>query len=240
MRTVLFLCTDKIESQTAQILFEAEAQRMELPWVALAKTFAQNSSSEGASDLAAVLALDLEGDLNLPKPVTIADLQKSDLVIVLHRASQSLMQEEFPGWKGEIEHWQINSALDAGKTIWPNITNLVVRLILKGGKRPPVETTAAKQTVNTSLKNSSANAAAKNSAVRVSLDSKARRGKKVTVVSGLPLDEAAMEVLAAALKQSCGSGGTVKDGQIEIQGDHRDRIMAQLQERGYKPKRSGG
>ncbi len=74
----------------------------------------------------------------------------------------------------------------------------------------------------------------------MALSSKGRKGKKVTLVSGLPLDEAALEDLALALKQICGSGGTVKDGQIEIQGDHRDRIMAQLQSRGYKPKRAGG
>ena len=61
----------------------------------------------------------------------------------------------------------------------------------------------------------------------------------MTVISGLPLNEAGMEALTLELKQHCGSGGTVKSGQIEIQGDHRERVMMQLQNRGYKPKRIG-
>ena len=59
-------------------------------------------------------------------------------------------------------------------------------------------------------------------------------------MTGLPLDQAALEALATELKRSCGSGGTVKDGVIEIQGEHRDRVVAELTRRGFAAKRSGG
>lgn len=76
--------------------------------------------------------------------------------------------------------------------------------------------------------------------VRVGRETKGRKGKGVTVVTGVPLAGAALEDLASRLKRSCGSGGTVKDGVIEIQGDHRDAVMAALEPHGWTVKRSGG
>jgi len=60
------------------------------------------------------------------------------------------------------------------------------------------------------------------------------------MVSGLPLSAAALDELATRLKKLCGAGGAVKDGVIEIQGDHRDRLVAELRKLGYDAKRSGG
>jgi predicted translation initiation factor SUI1 len=62
----------------------------------------------------------------------------------------------------------------------------------------------------------------------------------VTTVSDLPLNEHGLTELATKLKQRLGTGGTVKDGRIEIQGDHRDRIVAELEGLGYRVKRAGG
>jgi len=76
--------------------------------------------------------------------------------------------------------------------------------------------------------------------VRVSRETKGRKGKGVTLISGLPLDEAGLAALAKDLKQRCGTGGTVRDGVIEIQGDHRDRLVLELQGRGHRVKRAGG
>ena len=76
--------------------------------------------------------------------------------------------------------------------------------------------------------------------VRVGRETKGRKGGGVTVVTGLPLDAAGLAALAGELKRRCGSGGTVKEGVIEIQGDHRDRLVGELQGRGYRVKRSGG
>ncbi len=76
--------------------------------------------------------------------------------------------------------------------------------------------------------------------VRVGRETKGRKGKGVTVVTGLPLAGAALEELATRLKKRCGSGGTVHEGVIEIQGDHRDTLVTELGRLGYAAKRSGG
>ncbi|MBT3066029.1 translation initiation factor Sui1 [Rhodoferax sp. U11-2br] len=76
--------------------------------------------------------------------------------------------------------------------------------------------------------------------VRVSRETKGRAGKGVTLVKGLALDDAALVTLGKQLKAACGSGGTVKDGVIEVQGDHCERVMALLQAQGHKVKRAGG
>jgi translation initiation factor 1 len=75
--------------------------------------------------------------------------------------------------------------------------------------------------------------------VRVSRSSAGRGGKLVTVVQGLPLTAAELEACAKRLKAACGSGGTAKEGRVEIQGDHVDRVMKALQAEGYAPKRAG-
>lgn len=76
--------------------------------------------------------------------------------------------------------------------------------------------------------------------VRVSREVAGRKGKGVSVVDGLPLGPEALAALAGELKRRCGSGGTVRDGRIEIQGEHRDRLVAELTARGYQVKRAGG
>lgn len=76
--------------------------------------------------------------------------------------------------------------------------------------------------------------------VKVSRETKGRKGKGVTLISGVPLGADSLAALAKNLKQLCGTGGTVKDGNIEIQGDHRDRLVVELQSRGYRVKRAGG
>jgi len=76
--------------------------------------------------------------------------------------------------------------------------------------------------------------------VTVRLDRKGRAGKSVTVVEGLPLSRNERETLLKQLKVRLGTGGTLTDSSIEIQGDHRDALMALLQSMGHRPKRSGG
>jgi translation initiation factor 1 len=76
--------------------------------------------------------------------------------------------------------------------------------------------------------------------VRVSRATKGRKGKGVTVITGVPLAGDALETLATRFKKRCGSGGTVDGGVIEIQGDHRDTLVAELGMLGYTVKRSGG
>lgn len=75
---------------------------------------------------------------------------------------------------------------------------------------------------------------------RVRLDTKGRKGKGVTVISGLSLDPPALAAFLKEMKHRCGSGGTVKEGQIEIQGDHRTLVADELNKRGWKFKLVGG
>jgi translation initiation factor 1 len=76
--------------------------------------------------------------------------------------------------------------------------------------------------------------------VRVGREVAGRGGKAVTVITGLRWDAAQLDELAARLKRLCGAGGAAKDGRIEIQGDHRDRLVAELCRLGFAAKRSGG
>jgi len=76
--------------------------------------------------------------------------------------------------------------------------------------------------------------------VRLSRQTKGRKGKGVTIITGVPLVGDELKKLATKLKQKCGCGGTVKDGTIEIQGDKRDLLMDILKKQGYTVKKSGG
>jgi translation initiation factor 1 len=83
-------------------------------------------------------------------------------------------------------------------------------------------------------------ASASSARVRVAREVAGRGGKAVSVVLGLPLDAAELETLGRELKKLCGAGGAVREGRIEIQGEHRDRLVEALRQRGYDAKRSGG
>jgi len=76
--------------------------------------------------------------------------------------------------------------------------------------------------------------------VRVGRETKGRKGKGVTVITGVPLDSNGLLELARQFKQKCGTGGTVKDGVIEIQGDQRETLVDMLTKQGYTVKITGG
>ncbi len=75
--------------------------------------------------------------------------------------------------------------------------------------------------------------------VRVGRSTKGRKGKVVTIVTGVPVPPDELRTLAGDLKRSCGTGGALKDGVIEIQGEHRDTLVSELEKRGFKVKRVG-
>lgn len=83
-------------------------------------------------------------------------------------------------------------------------------------------------------------AAVSDGIVRISRETKGRGGKAVTVVRGLVLDAASLDRMARQLRAACGSGGTVKDGVVEVQGDHCDKVLALLAGQGLKARRAGG
>lgn len=73
--------------------------------------------------------------------------------------------------------------------------------------------------------------------IRVRLETKGRKGKGVTVITGVPLAPAELAALGKQLKQQCGAGGTVKEGAIEVQGDHCESLAEALKQRGWRVKR---
>jgi predicted translation initiation factor SUI1 len=128
---------------------------------------------------------------------------------------------EVKDWEGRVERLA-SADLDDG------VNRLLARLL--GGNdnaavSPPVAPPPAPKKVHT---------------VKVSRETAGRKGKGVTVVSDLLLTEDQLKELATLLKNKCGTGGTAKDGRIEIQGEHRDRLVTELEKLGYKVKRAGG
>ena len=76
--------------------------------------------------------------------------------------------------------------------------------------------------------------------VRISRQTKGRKGAGVSIITGIPLEGKELKELAKTLKQQCGSGGTIKDGVVEIQGDHRQTLLLELQKKGWPVKLAGG
>ncbi|MGL1930259.1 MAG: translation initiation factor Sui1 [Desulfotalea sp.] len=80
----------------------------------------------------------------------------------------------------------------------------------------------------------------KDGVVRISRQTKGRKGSGVSIITGIPLQGTELKKVAKLLKQKCGSGGTVKDGVVEIQGDHREILLVELQKKGWTTKIAGG
>lgn len=106
-----------------------------------------------------------------------------------------------------------------------------------GGRMCPGCRAPAAQCV---CKAQSASAPRGDGVVRVSRETKGRGGKAVTVVRGVDLDATALAALGKRLRTACGAGGTVKDGVLEVQGDHCERVMDCLKNEGWTVKRAGG
>jgi protein-tyrosine phosphatase len=240
-RTVLFLCTGNYyRSRFAEILFNSVAGKVGLPWKASSKGLAleRGVNNVGPMALSAAKALEAMGVraadavARLPTQATGDDFALADWIVALKQAEHfPLMQERFPAWVEKVEFWNVDDAPEALALIEQEIMRFVAR-IMGGGERQEVPDAHEPPANNEPTK--------KPLAAKVGRETAGRRGKGVTTVFGLLLDETGLRELAATLKQRCGTGGTVKDGRIEIQGDQRERIVAELEKLGYKVKRVGG
>ena len=244
-KTVLFLCTGNYyRSRFAEIVFNHVAGKFGLSWKAFSRGLFLEPAARnvGPISVIAIEALDGMGirakdDVGrFPLRVTTDELEQSDFIVALKEAEHlPMLQERFPAWVEKVEFWEVDDDPAVLGLIEREVMDLVSRL-LSGGKRgdSPVQEDEPPKSI-ASVKNE-----ANGSVVRVGRETKGRRGKGVTTVSDVPLDEAGLEELASKLKLTCGTGGTAKDGRIEIQGDQRERITLALEEIGYKVKRVGG
>jgi protein-tyrosine phosphatase len=243
-KTVLFLCTGNYyRSRFAEALFNSVAGRMGLPWQASSRGLAlergvNNVGPMAASEIKALEALGVRaGDAitRMPAQVMTDDLEGAALIVALKHAEHlPLLQERFSAWADKVEFWHVDDAPEVLGLIEQEVMGLVARL-LGGGQCPASQPTEAAP-VPTAVKEP----AKKPITLKVGRETAGRRGKGVTTVFDVPLDEIGLKGLAALLKQRCGTGGTAKDGRIEIQGDQRERIVAELEKLGYRVKRVGG
>lgn len=212
-KSVLFLGTGgDYRSRSTETLFNTVAGRMGLPWRASSRQLAREGDAPGGA------------------PLSAADLEEADRIVGMAQAELlPLLQERFPAWVEKVEWWSVEDLPEAPARIEKEVMGLVAR-ILGGGTRPePADEPAPAPPPPR-----------KPLTARVGRETAGRRGKGVTTVFDLNLDEDSLRELAGTLKQRCGTGGTVKDGRIEIQGDQRERIVAELEKLGYKVKRVGG
>jgi translation initiation factor 1 len=240
-KAVLFLCTGNYyRSRFAEVLFNSVAGKMGLPWQALSRGLAleRGVNNVGPMAVSAIKALESLGVRaadavsRFPIQVTSEDLERADRIVALKQTEHlPLLQERFPAWTEKVEFWHVDDAPEVLALIEQEVNGLVAR-ILGGGNREDMPVPETPQPASEPPK--------KPITVRVGRETKGRRGKGVTTVSDVPLDEAGLLELAAKLKKRCGTGGTVKDGRIEIQGDQRERLVADLEGMGYKVKRVGG
>lgn len=246
-KTVLFLCTGNYyRSRFAEILFNAVAERMRLPWKASSRGLAleRGAGNIGPISQYVLQALEplgvraAEAVARFPAQVTLSDLEGAQHIVALKHAEHlPLIQERYAAWAEKVEFWHVDDAPGALSQIEREIMDLAARLIGGGQRREPSPLAPAPEAPAAAAPRETA---AARPVVRVSRETKGRRGKGVTIVSDVPLDAAGLEALAATLKQRCGTGGTVKEGRIEIQGDQRDRLVAVLEALGYRVKRVGG
>ena len=244
-QTVLFLCTGNYyRSRFAEVLFNSVAGKMGLPWRASSRGLAleRGVNNVGPMAASAVKALEVMGVLagdaltRMPAQVTTDELESAALVVALKHAEHlPLLQERFPAWAEKVEFWHVDDAPEVLGLIEQEVMGLVAR-ILGGSQRRESQPTEATAPVSPPVKEP----AKKAITLKVGRETAGRRGKGVTTVFDLPFDDDGVRELAATLQQRCGTGGTVKDGRIEIQGDQRERIVAELEKLGYKVKRVGG
>jgi predicted translation initiation factor SUI1 len=175
---------------------------------------------------------DVERCGRLPVQVTIDELVKADVIIALSQDEHlPLLQERFPAYAERVEFWHVDDAPESVALIERKIMDLMARLLGGGGEAPQQEVIEVAPSSAVPKKPMTA---------KVGRETAGRRGKGVTTVFDVPVDEDTLKELAAKIKQRCGTGGTVKDSRIEIQGDQRERIVAELEKLGFNVKRVGG
>jgi predicted translation initiation factor SUI1 len=267
-KSILFLCTGNYyRSRFAEIFFNSVATKLGLPWRAVSRGLALERGAGNVGPMAKSAIKELESKgirastefARAPLPASPADFAKADYIVALqHSEHLPLLQERHPAWIEKTEFWDVDDVPGICGLIETEVMDLTARLLSGGRRREPrprdeANANAPAAPVNDNPRSDNSKSKASQSSgsqpsgsqpngpiVKVGRETKGRRGKGVTTVMGVPLDAAGLAELASQLKQRCSTGGTVKDGVIEIQGDQRDRITIALEALGYRVKRAGG
>src|SRR5262245_4694192 len=193
--TVLFLCTGNYyRSRYAEILFNSVAGKMSMTWRASSRGLAleRGVNNIGPMAVSAIKALEARGLRafaefgRFPIQVTVADFEAAHWIVALKEAEHlPLLQERFPAWAEKVEFWHVDDAPEVLDLIEREIMDLAARLIGGGRKRvaPPPEIAVEPVIQNREKPKKSA------PVVRLGRETKGRRGKGVTTVSDVPLDE---------------------------------------------------
>ena len=136
-----------------------------------------------------------------------------------------------------FELWDMTEKQATKELVAAEVNGWIARLITGAPRLGPPDLTPLPQKVDASPAVQPIN---KKQVISVGREIKGRKGKGVTILSDLPMNEEKIHELATTLKSKCGTGGTVKDGKIEIQGDQRERIIIELEKLGFKTKKVGG
>ena len=223
--TVLFLGVSNLRrGRVAEILFNAGAAKLNLPWRALSRGLTPGSGAmpkDALDFLARTNVRDLLATARKPQPLADGELESATKIVGF---DESAFRARFPSPDDRFEFW---NAKDFA-AIESMVNSLIARL-LGGGGGPAPEPKPEREPKPKKL-----------GPAKVGRETAGRHGKGVTTIFELALGEAELKELATKLKNLCGTGGTAKDGRIEIQGDHRDKILEYLLGLGYQAKRSGG
>jgi len=210
-------------SRVAEILFNAAAAKLNLPWRALSRGLAPGTGAmpkDSLDYLAKAGVRDLMATARKSQLLEAGEVATATKIIGF---DEPAYREKFPALDERVEFWNAKdfSAIES------MVNGLIARWLSGGGPAPePKPEREAK--------------AKKLGMAKVGRETAGRRGKGVTTIFDLTLNEAELKELATKLKNLCGTGGTAKDGRIEIQGDQRDKIVEELLRLGFQAKRSGG
>src|SRR6516165_4376069 len=194
--TVLFLCTGNYyRSRFAEVLFNSVAGKMGLPWRASSRGLAleRGVNNVGPMEASAIKALETRGLRAVPEfarfpiQVTVEDFEAAHWIVALKEAEHLLLlQERYPAWAEKVEFWQVDDTPEVLGLIEREVMDLTARLIVGGRKRvaPPPEIAVEPPVTKKDVTRKTA------PVVRLGWESKGRRGKGVTTVSDVPLDEA--------------------------------------------------
>ncbi len=247
-KTVLFLCTGNYyRSRFSEVLFNSVAAKLGLAWKATSRALALERGVNNVGPMAKLAVKHLQqmgidspqAYTRMPTAVTDEELAAADVIVALKHAEHlPLLEERHPAAVSKVEFWTVEDEPHVLEEMQREVMYLTSRLLMGGSARdaksPQLQAEKPVESAAKSAQNG------KGLTAKVGRETKGRNGKGVTTVFDLALEEAGLVELCKALKQRCGTGGTVKEGVIEIQGDQRERICAELEKMGYKVKRAGG